>query len=261
MPSRGAPASRGRRVSGSVDRVSVIVCAYNEGRYLGPCLDALAVQTRSPHEILVVNNASTDDTAAVARSRPGVKLVDEPSKGLVRARETGARVASADVLAFIDADCRAPATWLAQMTSLLEARPHVVAASASYRYYDWHMFGRALIRAYDLTVAPLTHVLVQDVLRRGAILYGGNFIVRREALERIGGFDASIAFHGEDTNLGRRLSSVGRVALHSRTHVFTSARRFQALGTTAVLRLYARNFWSEVLRHRPADDRYLDVRP
>lgn len=249
-PGTGGPASR----------VSVIVCAYNEERYLGACLDALAAQTRPPHEIVVVNNASTDDTATVAR-RPGVTVVDEPAKGLVKARATGARAASADMLAFLDADCRASVTWLEDMTALLELRPRVVAASASYRYYDWHLFGRALIRTYDMTVAPLTHVLVQDVLKRGAILYGGNFIVRRSALDRIGGFDTTIAFHGEDTNLGRRLAAIGRVAIHPRAYVLTSARRFRAMGTAAVLRLYARNFWSEVLRHRPADRDYLDVRP
>ncbi len=249
---------RGTRTASS--RVSVIVCAYNEGRYLGACLDSLSAQTQPPHEIVVVNNASTDDTATVARRR-GVLVVDEPAKGLVKARATGARAASASILAFLDADCRASATWLADMTALLESRPDVVAASASYRYYDWHVFGRALIRTYDMTVAPLTHVIVQDVLKRGAILYGGNFIVHRGALDRVGGFDTSIAFHGEDTNLGRRLAAIGRVAIHPRAHVFTSARRFRAMGTTAVLRLYARNFWSEVLRHRPADDDYLDVRP
>jgi GT2 family glycosyltransferase len=45
------------------------------------------------------------------------------------------------------------------------------------------------------------------------VFYGGNFAVRREALDRIGGFDTSIEFHGEDTNLGRRLFAIGKVGL------------------------------------------------
>ena len=240
--------------------LSVIVCAYNEERYLTPCLESLQRQSRPADEVIVVDNASVDDTASVARGFPGVRVVHEPVRGLVRARATGARAASGDLLAFLDADCRASSTWLERMEQLLASRSHVVAATGPYRYYDWHLFGRGLIRTYDLTVAPVTHSFVQHVFRRGAILYGGNFVVRRSALEAIGGFDTSIEFHGEDTNLGRRLAAVGSVAIHRPAYVWTSARRFRALGTGTVLRLYARNFWSEVLWHRPTDRRHEDVR-
>ena len=70
-----------------------------------------------------------------------------------------------------------------------------------------------LIRAYDFTLAPATQLLVKYMLRIGTIFYGGNFAVRREALEQIGGFDTSIEFHGEDTNVGRRLFAIGKVGL------------------------------------------------
>ena len=102
--------------------------------------------------------------------------------------------------------------------------------------------------------------MVHHMLGLGAILYGGNFAVRREALAAIGGFDRRIEFHGEDTNLGRRLTPIGRVAMCPDCWVWTSARRYRAMGKRAVFGLYVRNFWSEILRHRPADDRHLDVR-
>src|SRR5262249_32209677 len=95
--------------------VTVIVCAYNEARLLSACLHSLRAQTRQPDEIIVVNNASTDDTATVAREVSGVLVVDEPVKGLVVARETARRNAHGDVLAYIDADCRAPIDWLARI--------------------------------------------------------------------------------------------------------------------------------------------------
>jgi len=94
----------------------------------------------------------------------------------------------------------------------------------------------------------------------GAILYGGNFAVRREGLASIGGFDRRIEFHGEDTNLGRRLTPIGRVALCFDCWMWTSARRFVAMGKGRVFSLYVRNFVSEVVRHRPADVEHLDVR-
>src|SRR5215472_7302288 len=86
--------------------IAAIVCAYNESRLLAGCLYSLRAQTRPPDEILVINNASTDETGAVARAVPGVRVVDEPHKGLVVARETGRSASTADILAFVDADCR-----------------------------------------------------------------------------------------------------------------------------------------------------------
>lgn len=241
-------------------RFSVIVCAHNEAHYLSACLHSLLAQTRLPDEILVVNNASTDATGAVAQQVPHVRVVDEPRKGLVIARETGRRATTGDVLVYLDADCRAPVTWLASIERRFQRSPDLLALSGPYRYYDWDWWGRLLIRAYDVTLAPATQILVKYVLRIGIVFYGGNFAVRREALERIGGFDTSIEFHGEDTNLGRRLFAAGKVALVHDCYLYTSARRYVAMGKGTVFRLYVRNFTSELLHHRPKDATHVDVR-
>jgi glycosyltransferase involved in cell wall biosynthesis len=240
--------------------IAAIVCAYNERQLLPGCLHSLLAQTRPPDDILVINNASTDETGAVARAVPGVRVVDEPNRGLVVARETARRATQADIVAFVDADCRAPITWLARVEAQFARAGPPVAVTGPYRFYDWDWTGRTLIRGYDLLVAPPTHALVHHLCGLGAILYGGNFAVRRDALARIGGFDQRIEFHGEDTNLGRRLTPIGRVALCHDCWVWTSARRYRAMGKRAVFSLYVRNFWSEILRHRPADERHLDVR-
>ncbi len=241
-------------------KISVIVCAHNEARYLRPCLHSVLAQSRVPDQLLVVNNASTDETALVASQVADVRLVDEPRKGLVVARETGRRHATGDVLIYADADCRAPLTWIERIERRFARDPALVALSGPYRYYDWDWSGRALIRAYDFTLAPATQLLVKHLLRVGTIFYGGNFAVRREALERIGGFDTSIEFHGEDTNLGRRLCAIGKVGLFHDCYLYTSARRYIAMGKREVFRLYVRNFVSELLHHRPKDTAHVDVR-
>src|SRR5580704_16248254 len=240
--------------------ITTIVCAYNEAALLPGCLYSLRAQTRPPDDILVINNASTDETGAVARAVPGVRVVDEPNKGLVVARETARRNAHTQIVAYVDADCRAPITWLERVEAQFERRGAPVAVTGPYKFYDWDRSGRTLIRIYDLLVAPPTHAVVHDLLGLGAILYGGNFAVRSDALADIGGFDRTIEFHGEDTNLGRRLTPVGRVAICPDCWVWTSARRYRAMGKRAVFGLYVRNFWSEILRHRPADRDHLDVR-
>jgi glycosyltransferase involved in cell wall biosynthesis len=193
--------------------IATIVCAYNESRLLPGCLYSLRAQTRPPDDILVINNASTDETGAVARAVPGVRLIDEPCKGLVVARETARLAAHADIVAYMDADCRAPITWLERVEAHFSRPGAPVAVTGPYRFYDWDWSGRALVRAYDLLVAPPTHAVVHHAFGVGAILYGGNFAVRSDALARIGGFDRRIDFHGEDANLGRRLTAMARRAV------------------------------------------------
>jgi glycosyltransferase involved in cell wall biosynthesis len=238
---------------------SVIVCAYNEEELLPGCLHSLLQQSFPPHEIIVINNASTDGTAAAA-ALPGVTVIDEPRKGLVVARETGRRVSSGDVLVYVDADCRAPRDWLARVAREFDGPNPPAAVTGPYRFYDWDIVGRVLVRMYDYSLAPATHALAQYVFGIGAVLYGGNFAVRRQVLELIGGFDTSIEFHGEDTNLARRVSKAGRVRLKYPCWVFTSARRYKVMGRGKVFRLYVRNFCAEIFFHRPSDRTHEDVR-
>jgi glycosyltransferase involved in cell wall biosynthesis len=241
-------------------RVSAIICAYNEEKLLPAALHSLFAQTRVPDEVIVVNNASTDRTRTVAESFPRVTVVDEPEKGLVKARARGLTVATGDILVYIDADCRAPVMLLERMERRFLSDPRVVAITGPYRFYDWDWIGVAGARLYDYTLAPLAQFTAHYVLRIGALLYGANFAVRRTALDAIGGFDTSIEFHGEDTNLGRRLAAVGTVDLNNGCYIYTSARRYKALGRAKVFRLYVRNFWSETIYHRPKDVVHEDIR-
>ena len=238
---------------------TVIVCAYNEEQLLPGCLHSLLQQSFPPSEIIVINNASTDRTAAVA-SIPGIRVVDEPRKGLVIARETGRKVSTGDVLVYVDADCRAPRDWLRRIAREFEGPTPPVAVTGPYRFYDWDLVGRVLVRMYDYSLAPATHLLAQYVFGLGAVLYGGNFAVTRQALAAIGGFDTTIEFHGEDTNLARRVSRAGRVRLKQACWVFTSARRYKIMGRGKVFGLYVRNFCAEIFFHRPSDTVHEDVR-
>jgi glycosyltransferase involved in cell wall biosynthesis len=240
--------------------LTAIVCAYNEERLLPAALYSLLAQTRVPDEILVINNASTDATREVALRVPGVRVVDEPRKGLLWARAAGRREARGDILFYMDADCRAPLRLLERVERRFLASPSTVAVTGPYRFYDWDWIGVAGARLYDHTLAPFAHFAAHHVFGIGAVLYGGNFAVRQSALDAIGGFDTSIEFHGEDTNLGRRLAQVGTVELAQGCAIQTSARRYKALGRMRVFRLYVRNFWWETIHHRPKDLAHDDVR-
>jgi len=92
-------------------RISLIIPAYNEERYLARCLDAVAAQTVRPYEVIVVDNNSSDRTAEIARRYPFVTLLSETQQGRVFARNAGFDAATGTVLARIDADAVLPPQW------------------------------------------------------------------------------------------------------------------------------------------------------
>jgi glycosyltransferase involved in cell wall biosynthesis len=116
--------------------VTVIVCAYNEGQFLSACLHSLLSQSRPADEIIVIDNASSDQTGAVARAIAGIKVVHEPTKGLVVARETARRAAQGEILAYVDADCRVPLQWIERIEQRFARAPALVAVTGPYRFYD-----------------------------------------------------------------------------------------------------------------------------
>jgi glycosyltransferase involved in cell wall biosynthesis len=118
-------------------RLSIVIPAYNEQDYLPDCLrHVLAEIARSASpgavEVLVVDNASTDATAAVAAAIPGVRVVHEPRKGLTRARQTGLEASTGAVIGYVDADTRVPAGWIDRVLNAFADDPAVVCVSGPY---------------------------------------------------------------------------------------------------------------------------------
>lgn len=94
-------------------RISVIIPAYNAERYIAKCISSLKEQIVSPHEIVVVNDGSTDRTHMIAKSLGVVKIVNHPvNRGIAAARNTGIRNSTGNIVAFMDADCIAGNDWL-----------------------------------------------------------------------------------------------------------------------------------------------------
>jgi len=240
-------------------QLSIVVPAYNEEKYLPTCLQwVLAEIARSPVpssvEIVVVDNASTDRTAQFARSFPAVRVVEEPAKGLTRARQKGLAEARGEILAYVDADTRMPPGWITRVLRSFETNHRVVCVSGPYIYYDASPLARTLVRLYWIFLAIPAYWVTRYMV------VGGNFAARKQALIAIGGFDTQIAFYGEDTNIARRLHAVGKVSFVMRLPMHTSSRRFQAEGLCSTALSYAANFLSEVILSRPITRFYRDIR-
>jgi cellulose synthase/poly-beta-1,6-N-acetylglucosamine synthase-like glycosyltransferase len=198
----------------------------------------------------VVDNASTDDTFTAAGRFSSVKVLREHRKGVQFARETGRRNAKGDVLAYLDADSMPPDNWLTKGLILL-SHPGVVAVSGPYDYYDAKALFRYTSLLFQKTVYRSVHFVVQDVLHEGGVMLGGNALIRARALEKIGGFDTSIAFYGDDTDTARRLTAVGSVWFRNHMTVRSSARRFKETNPVAVTSTYIMNFIWVLVFKRP----------
>jgi glycosyltransferase involved in cell wall biosynthesis len=246
-------------------RLSFVIPAYNEEAYLPACLDSILKQVReldtrkTPVEIIVVNNASTDRTRDIILAHPGVTLVDEPRKGLTHARQAGFNASAGELIANVDADSRLPGGWIRQVLTAFEKEPKLLSLSGPLVYYDLTPRQCLLVRVFYFT-AWVTYALNRWVLNVGSMVQGGNFVVTRKALEQIGGFNLAISFYGEDTDLARRLNEFGKVRFTFDLKMLSSARRLKKEGILTMAMRYSVNYlWTTFLR-RPFSEEYVDIR-
>lgn len=242
--------------------VSFVIPAFNEERYLSDCLQSILRETAEMGdavEIIVVNNGSTDRTREVALRVPGVRVVDEPRKGLPYARQAGFLASTGELIANVDADSRLPEGWLTTVLQGFAQDRSLAALSGPLVYYDLSPRERLLVRGF-YGIAWLMYALNRYVLRVGSMVQGGNFVVARPALERIGGFNVAITFYGEDTDLARRLHEVGRVLFTFDLKMFSSARRLKKEGILRMALRYSVNYlWTTFLK-RPFTMQHIDIR-
>lgn len=236
-------------------RISIIVPAYNEERYIKACLQSI-LEAKTPNvcEIIVVDNLSTDATAAIAKSLPGITVVKESTKGTSAARQRGFLEASGDILAFVDADSVVSRQWFAFINREFLRQPKLACLSGPYRFTDLSKWQNACVKMYWNCLAFPAYLLTRYMV------VGGNFAVRRAALEAIDGFDTSIAFYGDDTDIARRLHSVGKVRFHPFFYNHTSARRLKNQGIMRSGATYVANYLSAAVLKRPLTKRHSDIR-
>jgi peptidoglycan/xylan/chitin deacetylase (PgdA/CDA1 family)/GT2 family glycosyltransferase len=209
--------------------VSVVIPAYNEENYLLSCLESIKKQDYAgAYEVIVVDNASTDNTAKIARDW-GANVVYESKRSPAAARQKGAEVATGKIIAFIDADTRAPTHWLSTIVWRFLCEPETVVISGPYAYCDAGKFTR--ITSY---IGNFISIIIDQLFRKafdkGGTIWGCNFAVRRSAFWEVGGFDTSIKFYGEEYELSLRLKRAGKGGIMPRLFVLTSARRLKRIG-------------------------------
>lgn len=186
-------------------QISAIICTHNRDTYLGAAIDSLLVQKLTANfEIVVVDNGSTDRTREVVEARcqnSNLKYIFEPTIGLSVARNTGAKIASGKIIAYLDDDAVASPQWLQSLYIAYQNNPKLAIAGGKVTLIwpsdiqppKWLSVGLAAnLGAYDLGEEILY------IQQPGLTPRGLNYSIRRSFLEEIGGFDPQLGRVGKN---------------------------------------------------------------
>jgi cellulose synthase/poly-beta-1,6-N-acetylglucosamine synthase-like glycosyltransferase len=223
--------------------VSVVIPARDDAPSLARCLRALAAQHQAPAEVVVVDNGSRDDTAAVAAAH-GARVLTEPRRGIPAAAAAGYDAATGEVIARLDADSVPGPDWVERVAAAM-ADARVDAVTGVGRFYGLGPAGGVLTWLYLGAYYALGHAAVG-----GWPLWGSNMAVRRRAwLEARGSVHLEPEVH-DDLDLAFVLAPGCRIRLDRRLVVGVSGRSVQGLGQ--LRRRFRRAFRTLALNWREA---------
>jgi len=183
-------------------RCSVVVCSFNGSRTIGECLTAASALDCPDYEVIVVDDGSTDDTAEIARGH-GVRVICTPNRGLSSARNTGAKEATGEIVAYCDDDAAPDPHWLTYLATTYLSTEHVAVGGPNIAVPDDGIVADCVANAPGNAI----HVLISDTVAEH--IPGCNCSFRREALLEVGGFDPQFRVAGDDVDLCWRLLDRG----------------------------------------------------
>ncbi len=215
--------------------VSCIVPVHNGERYLGETLDSIAAQSHRPIEVIVVDDGSTDDSPAIARThRSGARVVSQPQAGHAAARNRGVAAAAGAFVAFLDADDLWLPGKLARQLAAFDARPELDVVFTH-------------LESFLSPDAALDEVNAGELGRTIPGYSSVTLLARRRAFDTVGLFDPSLS-HANDRDWFLRAADAGvatemipEVLVRRRLHARNRSRLLAAQSQAEYLRLLKRS--------------------
>src|SRR3989449_72836 len=183
-------------------RVSVVVCSYNGAPTIRDCLEGLSRLAYPNYEVIVVDDGSTDDTAAIARRYNG-RLIQTENRGLANARNTGLAAATGEIIAYLDDDAYPDPEWLTYLVATFMSTSYAGVGGPNIAPPGDGPIAECVAQAPGGPV----HVLVTD--RQAEHIPGCNMAFRKSCLDAIGGFDPQFRTAGDDVDVCWRLQERG----------------------------------------------------
>lgn len=230
-------------------RISVVIPVYNGEDTLAGCIESLLGQSVPAHEIIVVNDGSSDGTVDVAE-RYAVRLLDLGSnQGAARAKNCGAEVATGDVLFFTDADCHLQSEGLACIQETLvdpEIDGVVGLLGQSCPYPNFASQFKNLWMHFTYARQP----------RRVGLFFTSAAAIRRETFEQEGGFDPHYAGASitEDIEFGQRLLAKDYLLVIDKRLTVEHQKYYAARGVLRTDLQRARGLFQTYLRNKASEE-------
>lgn len=235
-------------------KISLIIPAHNEEKYIRDCLLSIEKNGKELFEVIVIDNVSSDKTSEIVKAFPFARVVYEPQKGLPFARNRGLKEAHGDIIAYVDADTKMPRGWVKKIIKEFQKDEKMVSMSGPYIYYDVSFFQKILVWMYWIILAWPSYFFI------GYMAVLGNFVARKDALEKIGGFNEDVIFYGDDTDISKKLYKIGRVKFFQKFYMLSSARRLKHEGFLLTAYRYIINFLWIVFKNKPKTKTYNNIR-
>jgi glycosyltransferase involved in cell wall biosynthesis len=188
--------------------VGVVITTFNHAHFLADAISSVLAQTRPPDEIVVVDDGSTDDPAAVIAQFPRVRLIRQTNRGLAAARNTGLRNCATSHVAFLDADDRLLPIALEAGLACAARRPDCAFVYGAHRHISQNGEPRGGDRYY-----PIIADAHLALLRENRIGMHATVIYRRDCLTEVGGFDETLR-RSEDYDLYLRIAQKYPICSH-----------------------------------------------
>ncbi|WP_158863329.1 glycosyltransferase family A protein [Leifsonia sp. AG29] len=204
--------------------ISVVIPVLDDAAMLRRVLSDLAGQLRAPDEIVVVDNGSSDDSAAVARAA-GARVVTQPVRGIFAASATGYDAAGGDIIARLDADSRPPADWLLHIEAEFLDAPEIGVLTGPGVFYD----GNTLVAGLGQVLYIGGYFWSMELWLGHPPIFGSNFAMRREVWRDVRGrVHSALPGVHDDLDLAFHLDPGVVVRYDDRLVVGISARPFSS---------------------------------
>lgn len=232
--------------------VSVVVCTLNEEKRIKTCLEYLRKQKFSgTFEIIVADGYSDDDTVKIAKPLAD-KVVLEKVRRISVERQAGAKVAKGKIVAFTDADTKAPTDWVQNIWNAFEKNPSAACVFGPISLHDVPESEQKLSKK----IMPFFLRFLQGIGWASPV--GSNMAAKRTAFEKCGGFNPKMVTC-EDLDLARRIKKQGKIIFAEEMVMAVSGRRIKKWGYLYFVLFHLKNAVSFHLFNK-ASKEYEDVR-